>query len=180
MLSKKYSKMRSHPFVDNALYFVTGATVDKQPFFRDDKRKQILLSEMETVFKTFGWRIDVWVIFDNHYHLIAAAHKGADLPSIIEQFHDRSAALLNELDDETDRDVWGDFWQTCMRSDSDYDDHLAYIYWNPVKHKVAKTPTNYAWLSFNKPRRIRDIDAEKFSEVTLDHLIEIDDFKIEI
>jgi putative transposase len=72
---------------------------------------------------------------NNHYHFIAQAPTDeTDLPSLIKSNHSKSAILVNRLDNVIGRRVWYNYWDTCIRSESEYWTRLKYILLNPERH----------------------------------------------
>ena len=57
----------AHLALDDAPYFITGAIHQKRPLLREAALKQTLLDELQTRFEACGWRLEHWVILDNHY-----------------------------------------------------------------------------------------------------------------
>ncbi len=42
------------------------------------------------------------------------------------------------------------FWEHTIRDDRDYQRHLDYIHYNPVKHGLVKRPIDWPWSSFQR------------------------------
>ena len=78
------------------------------------------------------------------------AKEAKDMPEIIRKIHGASATAINRVDSAPGRQVWWNYWDTCLRSDNDYAAHLAYIYWNAVKHGIVARPEDHRWSSFNR------------------------------
>ncbi len=150
MKFKRYLHNPPHLFIDHAVYFLTGATYNKEHLFDDDERKDIFLKAMHKWFQQFEWQINEWVVFSNHYHIVASANKAIDMPVIIQRIHGATATELNQLDSAPGRQVWWNYWDTCLSGGGDYENHLAYLYWNAVKHNVVERPEQYRWSSFNR------------------------------
>lgn len=145
---KKYPHNPPHLFIDGAVYFITGGTLERRHILHDDAHKEIVREALGKWFSHFHWRLDAWIILSNHYHLIAKAKRAGDLPTIIARIHGGSATALNRLDGAPGRQVWWNYWDTCIRADRDFEYRLAYLYWNAVKHGAAVRPQDYPWCSF--------------------------------
>jgi len=150
MQLKRYQHNPPHLFIDHAVYFITGATYNKRRLFHDDQRKETLLKGIQKWFAHYEWQLSAWIIFSNHYHLVAGASKAADMPAIIERLHGASATAVNRMDACPGRQVWWNYWDTCLRGGPHYEQRLAYIYWNAVKHNIVASPEQYRWSSFSR------------------------------
>lgn len=148
MQFKKYRHNPPHLFIDGAFYFITGGILNKQYILGDGVRKKTVQQTMEKWFSYFDWQLHAWIILGNHYHLIAKAELAKDMPTIMIRMHSGSATLLNQLDGTPGRQVWWNYWDTCIRDENDCESRMAYIYWNAVKHGIVAEPNNYPWSSF--------------------------------
>ncbi len=173
---KKYPHNPPHLFIDGAIYFITGGILGKRHILRNDVRKEFVRLAMEKWFSHFEWRLDAWIILNNHYHLVAKARRAKDMPAIFMRIHGGSATLLNRLDSAPARQVWWNYWDTCIRGDRDFEYRLAYVYWNAVKHGVVAHPQDYWWSSFTRAIREKE-DRCKFGEKPPEELKDnFDDF----
>jgi len=145
---KTYPHNPPHLFIDGAVYFITGGILQKQHILQHDIHKQIVLDVVEKCFNHFGWQINAWIILSNHYHLMAKAKIAKDMPTIIARVHGASATQINRHDGTPGRDVWWNYWDTCIRAEHDFNLRLNYIYWNAVKHGIVNHPEDYIWSSF--------------------------------
>ena len=103
-----------HVFEPNQLYMVTASTLHKQLLFRDD-RLSILQGCLFSLVEKFGWKLQAWALFSNHYHFIAKAPDDArTLKILIRQLHSLTARELNRMDDCLGRQVWFQYWDTCL------------------------------------------------------------------
>ena len=59
-----------HLYLDNRIYFVTSATLDKKNYFDIDSKKEIIKKRFKTGAVKFKVKIYAWVILSNHYHFL--------------------------------------------------------------------------------------------------------------
>jgi putative transposase len=45
------------------------------------------------------------------------------------------------------------FWEHCIRDDKDYENHMRYCAWNPVKHGYVETPEAWQFSSIHRDAR---------------------------
>jgi len=96
----------------------------------------------------YGWRLEAWAIFANHYHFIANSPEDpSNLNKFITHLHANSARELNRLHGTPGRQVWFQFWESHISYQASYLARLNYVITNPVKHKFVNIAENYPWCS---------------------------------
>jgi putative transposase len=95
-------------------------------------------------FEKFGWKLNDWVILDNHYHLLAVSYKGQDLTKVIKRIHGVSAHFIRQKTG-CGLPVW---WNYCPRDNADYYTKLNYLFMNPIKHGYVSYLNDYRFSSF--------------------------------
>ncbi len=137
-----------HRVSENGTYIFTAGTLHKQHFFRGDDRLDLLEAKLLELASEYGWQIEAWAVFSNHYHFIAHANGDAKkLKVMLSHLHSATAAAINELDRERDRQVWHNFWDTELTIETSYLARLHYVHTNAVKHGLAKVANQYRWCS---------------------------------
>ena len=89
-----------------------------------------------------------WVILDNHSHILVKSHAGAELNRFIGRWHGRTSFDLNALDNARGRQVWRNFWDSCIRGKADYWTRFNYIHYNPIKHGYVDGFADWPWSSY--------------------------------
>ncbi len=146
---KHHSHTPAHLFLDDTVYFITGAIYNRQHLLREDSLKHELLLCMRQVFSNYDWDLQHWVILDNHYHLLAKSRRGKDMSSIINGLHGRSAHFIRRVT-SCGLPVWWNYWDYCPRDEQDYYRHLNYLLYNPVKHGYVTDLKQYEHSSFHE------------------------------
>jgi len=72
---KKYPHNPPHLFIDGAIYFITGGTLDRRNILHTDGHKEILREAMDKWFSRFDWRLDAWIILRSLHACTAAAQR---------------------------------------------------------------------------------------------------------
>ena len=137
-----------HRLSSDGVFMVTGATLNKLHFFKGPERLNILEGRMLTLAKDYGWQLEAWAAFANHYHLIARSE--GDSPYLglyLNHLHSDTARMLNEFDNAVGRDVWYNFWDTKLTFEKSYLARLNYVHQNPVKHGLVYVANQYPWCS---------------------------------
>ena len=139
----------AHLFMDDTPYFITGAIHNRRELLKTDALKHELLLCMRTVFSSYHWELQHWVILANHYHRMATSRRGKDMPAMIGELHSRSAHFIRQAT-PCELPVWWNYWDYCPRDEQDYHRHLNYLLYNPVKHGYVTDLRQYAWSSFHE------------------------------
>src|ERR1700722_20847551 len=124
----------THQLAERGTYFVTSSTHDKAHHFRGANRLSVLHRGLLTVTKKFGWQLEAWAVFSNHYHFVA--HSPADprtLSALTKELHGKTSHHVNQLDGVTNRAVWFNFWDTQLTFEKSYFARLSYVHRNAVK-----------------------------------------------
>jgi REP-associated tyrosine transposase len=140
-----------HRLSENGTYFVTAGTYRKVHCFRGRQRLGVLHRGLLTLARDFGWLLEAWAVFSNHYHFIAHSPGDEDgaagLSTMLGRLHEKTAKWVNRLDGETTRTVWHNFWDTRLTYPKSYLARLNYVHQNPVKHGLVRAASLYPWCS---------------------------------
>ncbi len=132
-------------------YFITASTWQKARLFHDAMRLDLLHDALLAHAQSFGWQLEAWAVFSNHYHFVARPAKDGmvrdDLGKLVKALHERTARELNETDKTPGRRVWNNYWDTHLTYEASYRARLNYVMQNPVKHGVVKVANQYPWCS---------------------------------
>jgi putative transposase len=175
---KTYLHNPPHYFLPNAMYMVTGAIVNKQNLLLENSRKEFLLQTLFERANLLGWGLQAWTVLHNHYHFIAQAPEDAStLPTLIRQFHSITAIELNKRDETPGRQVWQNYWDTCLTYEKSYLARLHYVHMNPVKHGLVDNPMEYPFCSYRWFTEEGDDDLKsKVFNQSIDRVKVEDDF----
>jgi putative transposase len=115
---KSGHKTPPHLFVADWFYMLTGATYKQQPLIRSDDRKKEWINAFLSASESYHWDVLAWVVLDNHYHAILKSPEdgAANLSKFVASYHKFTARCWNEQENTTGRQVWWNYWDTCIRS----------------------------------------------------------------
>ena len=141
----------THQLSVRGTYMVTAATYLKAHHFRDPKRLDVLHRGVLTVCRDFGWQLEAWAVFSNHYHWVAHSPATDDdassLRTMLGRLHTKTARWVNQLDGTINRQVWHNYWETRLTYQRSYLARLNYVHQNPVKHGLVPVANQYRWGS---------------------------------
>jgi putative transposase len=127
---------------------VTAGTYGKQHFFQTPDRLSFLQDQLLSLALQYGWRLQAWAVFSNHYHFVALSPDDpASLRSFLRHLHSVPAREMNRLDATPGRSVMYQFWETHLTFERSYFARLNYVHQNPVKHGLVLDATLYPWCS---------------------------------
>jgi putative transposase len=136
----------AHHFTYGDTFFITGATLYKQHFYRNatalDELQELLCSEAEE----HRCLLQAWSLLSNHYHLVAKG-AGGDVRELVTRFHTEGAIALNRRDGVRERQVWYQFWDKTLTFQASWLARLRYTHENAVHHGVVNDARKYRWCS---------------------------------
>ncbi|AHF92278.1 hypothetical protein OPIT5_20525 [Opitutaceae bacterium TAV5] len=141
----------THQLSARGTYFVTASTCQKAHHFRGRERLVVLHRGLLTVAHDFGWRLESWAVFSNHYHFVGHSPDNApdasNLSDMLSVLHARTAGWVNRLDAGQGRQAWFNFWETRLTHQRSYFARLNYTHQNPVRHGLVSVANQYPWCS---------------------------------
>jgi putative transposase len=151
------------PIAPGGTFFFTVVTEGREPFLCDTTARQILHDAIEACRTTRPFTLDAMVLLPDHTHAIWTLPPGdtdfsarwAAIKAVFTRHwlaqggreHGRSTSRLSNRR----RGVWQRrFYDHLIRDDADYERHLNYIHWNPVKHGLATCPHAWPFSTFHR------------------------------
>ncbi len=140
-----------HQLAERGTFFVTASTYEKAHHFRGADRLAVLHRGLLTVARDFGWRLEAWAVFSNHYHFVGhppdSAPDASSLSQMLAVLHTKTSGWVNKLDRTPGRQVWFNFRETRLTHQRSYLARLNYVHQNPVKHGLVPVANLYPWCS---------------------------------
>ena len=138
----------AHWLFTPGLYMVTAGTYEKHHFFDTPARRDAMMESLLTIAAEFGWRLQAWAVFANHYHFVARSPDDPQtLTGFLAKLHANTARQLNKEQAALGRKVWFQYWDTRLTFERSYLARLHYTNQNPVKHGLSENAQNYPWCS---------------------------------
>lgn len=173
-----------HILFQRGTYFVTGSTLYRENHFRGAIRLGVLHRGLLSVASEFGWRLDAWAVFSNHYHFVGHSPEddcnAESLVSMLNKLHSKTAAWINNLDQTPGRKVWFNYRETLLTYKKSFMSRLHYVHANAVKHGLVRNAATYPWCSANwfeqntLPATVKKIYSFKIDQVNVE-----DDFNLD-
>ena len=140
----------THPYIASARPEPTSSQQEhtREHWFGGAKRLGFLESTLLQTAKEFGWHVEAWAVFSNHYHFVAHSQKDfGKLNILLKQLHAETAGEINRLDGVVERQVWHNYWDTKLTFEKSYFARLNYVHQNPLKHGLVPVANQYRWCS---------------------------------
>jgi putative transposase len=136
----------AHHFTFGDTFFITGATLHKQPLYGTavalDELQEILFTKAEEHVCT----LQAWCLLINHYHLVVRGD-GPSVHTLIKRFHTEASDALNVRDGSRGRKVWFQFWDKTLTFEASWLVRLRYTHENAVHHGIVTDARKYRWCS---------------------------------
>ena len=145
---KQWPHAPVHLLHETGTFMVTAGTYKKQHFFNNPDRLDFLHESLLQTAEEFGWNLQAWALFSNHYHFVAISPEHPEnLKNMISKLHANTARRLNKLENFPGAKVWFQYWDTRLTFQNSYFARLHYVHNNPFHHGVVNDPLKYRWCS---------------------------------
>ena len=146
-------------YVKGGTYFFTVVTQKRRPIFAEEKSTQMLRSAFKVVMDKNPFQVESIVVLPDHIHCIWT------LPKDDHDFSERwkgikyrfslnyksSFAPSDSMKKKKEKGLWQRrFWEHLIRDQDDFNRHIDYIHYNPVKHKLARKALDWPHSSFKR------------------------------
>jgi putative transposase len=164
---------------ESGTYIVTASTYQKVHHFRGSERLAVLHRGLLAVARDFGWNLEAWAVFSNHYHFIGhSPSEATSLSGMLSMLHAKTAGWVNRLDRAPQRQVWFNFWETRLTYQQSYLTRLNYVHQNPVRHGLVPVANQYPWCSAAWfEREASAAMVKSIYRFKTDHVTMMDDFE---
>jgi putative transposase len=150
-------------FAPGCTFFFTLVTYRRRPLFRSSTARRILREAIAETRRRRPFTIDAFVLLPDHLHTLWALPDGdGDFSTrwrkIKEAFTrgylavgGREARVTSGQAAKAQRGVWQQrFWEHTIRDEVDFERHVDYIHFNPVKHGLVECPHAWPWSTFRQ------------------------------
>jgi putative transposase len=169
-----------HRFNGAGMYFITGATLYKQHFYKSPATLDLLQALLFSLAERHHCALQAWALFSNHYHLVVESDVGEAVHEMLERLHSAAAVALNRHDGVSGRKVWYQFRDTQLTYERSWLARLKYTHENAVKHGLVRDAARYRWCSAGWfVENARPSLVATLRNVKIDRVNVYDDFGVE-
>jgi putative transposase len=150
-------------YLPGGTFFLTLVTYNRTPLFSNSENIFCLRFALANVKSEMPLRIDGAVIMPDHIHFLwtlppedtnYSKRIGKLKVLFTKSIQDRENLPENisiSRRKHRESNVWQRrFWEHAIRDENDFEMHLNYIHYNPVKHNIVSCPHLWEYSSFNK------------------------------
>jgi len=145
-------------FVAGGCYFFTVVAQDRRPLFADADNVARLREGFRRVRVKHPFEIDAVAVLPDHLHTVWRLPEGdADYPlrwRKVKHFFSigvEPGRVCVSLSRRREKGIWQRrYWEHAMRDASDWQRHVDYVHFNPVKHGYVTRPGDWPYSSFGR------------------------------
>jgi len=150
-------------YVPGGSYFFTVVTERRAGILANDSARDCLRNAIRHCQQHLPFRVDALVILPDHIHAIwTLPTDDCDYSKrwgIIKKHFTQSWLALGGAEQSVTasrlryrrRGIWQRrFWEHALRDERDYQNHLDYLHYNPVKHGLVKNVADWPYSSFHR------------------------------
>jgi putative transposase len=145
-------------FIDGGTYFFTVNILERNKSLLTD-HIDLLKQSIQTVKSRHPFAIDAMVVLPDHLHAIwTLPNNDHDYPTrwrLIKSDFSRKITKTERLNQsrilKNERGIWQRrYWEHLIRDELDFQRHVDYIHYNPVKHGYVDNPSYWPHSSIHK------------------------------
>lgn len=149
--------------IKGGTYFFTVVTFGRLPILTSSHVRAALREGIQEVRQSLPFTIDAWVLLPDHLHAIWTlpenddnfASRWAIIKRIVSKrfgsLDGTGGSITDSLSKRGERRIWQRrFWEHLIRDELDFQRHLDYLHWNPVKHGYVKRAIDWPYSTFHR------------------------------
>jgi len=137
-------------YVPNSVVFITQALDNRAPVLLETRTLALLRQTLHNTKELYPFTMLAYVYLPDHLHLLIRPHEGITHSKILHSFKSYFAHVYaGEIAGEASVRFWQKrYYDHIIRSESDLEDHLDYIHYNPCKHGYVSRPEDWQHTSY--------------------------------
>ena len=145
-------------FIPGATYFFTVNLLNRKSNLLIEKINELRIS-FRKVHNRYSFEINGIVILPDHFHLMMTlpdedwdySLRLRLIKGSFSQQMDPREYINSVRKNKNERGIWQRrFWEHLVRDEKDYEHHLNYIHYNPVKHGYVKNASSWPYSSIHR------------------------------
>ena len=140
---------------EGATWFFTVVTAQRRCFLANEHATSVLRQSVAGVLQQMPFHIDAWVVLPDHMHAIwtlpPGDHDFSTRWGLIKAGFSRNSGLAHASTLRRDSGLWQPrFWEHRIRDTPDFNAHMDYVHYNPVKHGHVARVNDWPYSSFHR------------------------------
>ena len=135
---------------NGAPVFITQVTANRLPIFDDPFAVELLLDTLRNAKVLHPFQMKAYAFLPDHFHMIIQTIEPETVGTVM---HSLKPVFTRVYRAATHADgaapVWQErFWDHIIRNQSDFNSHVDYVHYNPVRHGYVAIPEAWPHSSF--------------------------------
>ena len=148
---------------EGGTWFFTVVAFERRPIFCRERFRNSLNQSILKTRENHPFKINAWVLLPDHLHCVWTLPENDANFSIrwklIKQYVSRDCQSTFRMQTEIsaikkmrrESSIWQRrFWEHRIQGEKDFENHLNYLHFNPVKHGLCQSPSQWPFSSFHK------------------------------
>ena len=136
-------------YIPESICFITSVTKERKQIFKKDKNIELFWRTLRRVGEYYPHEPQAFVLLPNHFHFLIRP-VNCSFSKLFQSLHKNFTLNFKAFHSiKTNLRLWQHrFWDHVIRSEKDWQFHLNYIHYNPVKHGYVSKPEDWENSSF--------------------------------
>lgn len=142
-------------YIPNSIIFITQIVDHRIPVFAHEPFIELLRENLRQTQKYHPFSMHGYVFLPDHFHLMIQPTGKSNFSDIMHSFKPNFTKDYKErIAIRGSMRFWQKgFWDHIVRDEQDFERHLDYIHFNPVKHGLVSKPEEWQHSSFTAWKR---------------------------
>jgi putative transposase len=138
--------------VSGGTYFFTLVTADREPFLTSTAARQLLREVTTECRRRWPFEIEAVVLMPDHLHTLWRLPEGdTEYPKRWRAAGGSERPVSASRQRNRRGGIWQRrYWEHVICDDRDFERHVDYIHYNPVKHGLVRRAIDWPWSSFHR------------------------------
>jgi putative transposase len=165
-------------YIEGATYFFTLVTHERKPILCEEASITRLKQSFEYVKEKHPFTMLALVILPDHLHCIwqlpDSDHDFSKRWSLFKHYYSSGFPEVSSTQ-KREKMIWQRrFWEHCIQDEYDFENHMNYIYYNPVKHGYVEKVSDWRYSTFKKSVALGLYPANWGNSVDIAKVINLD------
>jgi putative transposase len=144
-------------------FFFTVVSFGRRKIFATNIGRRLLARAMVEVRSQYPFSLEAWVLLPDHLHTLWILPEGdtdfskrwglikANFSRKAKPLFDTESLINPSRKQRRETTIWQRrFWEHVIRDKEDFQKHLDYIHYNPVKHGLVRNVRDWPYSSFHR------------------------------
>ena len=132
------------------IVFITQNVKDKKPEFNNPELISLLINTLHNTKERYPFKMLAYVFLPDHFHLLIQPQGKTNFSKIMHSLKfNFTRAYKKKIGISYPLNFWQKrFWDHVIRDETDLENHIHYIHYNPVTHGYVNDPSEWQTSSY--------------------------------